>query len=104
MDITPPRESAGTDRLRLLNRQESTVRATAPVEPYPRIAPTEQHIPSPAPERRQGERRQGERRKAQALVLLDTRIPHERRLQYRRAEEKAARAEGDLATGIDTTA
>ncbi len=115
MDITPPRDSIGTDRLEEKNRRRSVPEADH-VEPASRPpstgewheqsrdpsrddrssrAPEEPNQSRPEGERRSGEeRRQKERRQNEREVLFEVRGQHERRTKLRRREDRERASQG----------
>lgn len=93
MKIESPADDIGLQNLKRTDRATGTVHEVDHLEPRARIAPSEErHEPLPTmPERRDGERRSGQdRRHEQQPHLLDTRTPHERRTQIRRAADRTA--------------
>lgn len=125
MDITPPRESEGTEALRRSNTQRgiAPADAIAPAQALRRSGggrdrPPER-IPQPSVpdrnswphvERRSGEdrRQQGDRRGRNDPAWLDTRSNRERRTHVRRAADREQLAETPSAAprpyGINTKA
>ncbi len=101
MDITPTADDKGLQRLKL-ERQDKSIKPTAPVEGYPRIPGSESQQPNPPPphrERRRDERRDGEeRRQHDDHRAYDTRGEHDRRHRLRREEDRlrASSPEGAL--------
>lgn len=124
MKIEPPADDLGLQHLKTTDRAKGKVDQVAHVEPYARITPSEQWREHPAegsktqgeagdkakphphePLPRQGERRRGsDRRKQQSPTLLDTRSPHERRTELRRADDRTAPDEQAPPGGIDELA
>jgi hypothetical protein len=108
MKIEPPADDLGLQHLKATDRAKGKVEQAAPLQRYARIAPSEerrdhpheggtvqgksapQGQPSPHDQQpRRGERRSGDdRRRHQTPALIDTRSPHERRTDLRRAEEQ----------------
>ena len=88
MHITPPADDYGLQKLKK-NDASSEVKETGKLEPYPRVESDEEHHEPKDPlvrERRKGDRRRRERRLLKTKSTIDTRTPHERRLQERREE------------------
>ncbi len=89
MKITPPADDYGLQKLKQANSR-SEVKETAKVEPYPRIAPSEERREPRHPvewEMRRQQRRKCERRLFKGNSLLNTRDSHERRLGSRRQND-----------------
>jgi hypothetical protein len=90
MDITPPKNDQGVQRLKEANRNGS-VKQTDRVSPFPAIESSETHHETdtkPAIERRQGQRRQHQRREEESTRQYDTRSGEERRQGSRRLEDR----------------
>jgi len=122
MKIEPPADDLGLQHLKTTDRAKGKVAEVDHVERYARIAPSEERrdgpragvdmapdkagAPSPhEPQPRHGERRSGgDRRRRHAPTLLDTRSPHERRTELRRAADQATPHEHPPAGGIDELA
>ena len=95
MTTTPPinRDDKGINALKSSNTQPTSSAPTEEIMPYPAIHPEgsrESRARRPQQHRRQhsGDRRQKERREKQALVLLDTRLPHDQRTRSRRGSDR----------------
>lgn len=90
MDITPPKNDQGIQRLKEANRNGS-VKQTDRVSPFPAIESSETHHETgskPAIERRQHQRRQRQRREEESARQFDTRSGSERRQGGRRVEDR----------------
>ncbi len=90
MDITPPKNDQGVQRLKELNRNGS-VKQTDRTSPYPPIESSETHHETgikPALERRQQQRRQVQRRQQESETPFNTRNGEERRQNGRRYEDR----------------
>ena len=113
MDITPPASDKGTQLLKLEN-ENSTVKPTAAVAPYPRIESSEERHERHPPltvERRQGQRRdEEERRQQRTETLFDTRSEQDRRNELRRQADREKPSEEEdssvpiAARGVDELA
>jgi hypothetical protein len=108
MKIEPPADDLGLQHLKATDRTKGKLEQVGPLQRYARIAPSEERRDHPhegvtvqgksAPQGqlsphdqqpRRGERRsRDDRRRSQAPALIDTRSPHERRTDLRRAEEQ----------------
>ncbi len=91
MDITPPKNDQGIQRLKEVNRNGS-VKQTDRVSPFPAIESSETHHESttrPVIERRQHQRRQQQRRQEESARQFDTRSGDERRQSGRRLEDRS---------------
>ncbi len=123
MKIEPPADDLGLQHLKATDRAKGKVEQVDHVEPYARIAPSEEphehpaEVPhqhaggdqTPTPEQplqpRRGERRGGgERRRQHEPTVLDTRSPHERRTEVRRQEDRDAARAHPAPGGIDELA
>lgn len=105
MDITPPGDDKGLQRLKLDN-EKGEVKQTGAVAPYPRIESSEErHEPRPPllRERRKHQRRTHERRQYDMETEFDTRSGDERRKTRRRAADQTAAAKSpeDASSGQD---
>lgn len=108
MDITPPANDKGTQRLKLDNK-DRTVKPTSAVAAYPRIESSEEEHTHQEPvsvERRKHQRRADDRRHEHTHTPFDTRSGQERRREQRRKTDSEAMLDSDElqhtpATGID---
>ncbi len=124
MKIEPPADDLGLQHLKATDRAKGKVEQVDHVEPYARIASSEQRHEHPAesialqgkpnpakeqnphePQPRQGDRRSGsDRRQHHVPTLLDTRSPHERRTGLRREADHETTDDHPPAGGIDELA
>ncbi len=94
MTTTPiNRDDKGINALKSSNTQPSSSGPTEEIMPYPAIHPEgsrESRARRPQQHRRQrsGDRRHEERRTKRSPVLLDTRLPHDRRTRARRGSDR----------------
>lgn len=90
MDITPPADDKGLQRLKLEQRN-TAIKPVRQTEAFPQI-PDERHqqakTPLPEEDRRHGQRRKGERRQQDLHTPYDTRSGIERRQTLRRSEDR----------------
>lgn len=99
MDITPPKNDQGVQRLKELNRNGS-VKQTERTSAYPPIESSETHHEAgvkPVLERRQQQRRQVQRRQQESETPFNTRSGDERRQGGRRYEDR--QEDGDSQSG-----
>lgn len=124
MKIEPPADDLGLQHLKTTDRAKGKVGEVDHVERYAPIAPSEERRDHPResvpkmgrtpgaaeqtprePRPRQGERRSGnDRRRQHTPTLLDTRSPHERRTELRRADDRPAADADTPPGGIDELA
>jgi hypothetical protein len=103
MDITPPASDKGVQRLKLEN-EDTTVKPTAQVAPYPRIESDEEHHHPRPPLTVAFERRQRQRRQQDRASRYDTRTHEERRTHLRRETDHRPQIEGEeMRHDADTT-
>ncbi|MDH5191758.1 MAG: hypothetical protein OEW89_10990 [Gammaproteobacteria bacterium] len=94
MTTTPiNRDDTGINALKSSNTQPAASEPTEEVMPYPMIHPEgsregRSRRPQQHRRRTRSDRRQEDRRKKQVAVLLDTRLPYERRVRSRRNADK----------------
>lgn len=94
MTTTPiNRDDTGINALKSSNTQPTSSEPAEELMPYPAIHPEgsrEGRSRRPQQHRRQrrGDRRQEERRKKRVPVLLDTRLPYDRRTRARRGSDR----------------
>ena len=92
MKITPPADDYGLQMLKQADSHRE-IKETGKLEPYPRIASSEERHEPKQPmvsERRQERRRHRERRLVRFNTLLNTRDSHERRAKARREPGETA--------------
>ena len=95
MTTTPiNRDDAGINALKSSNTKPTSSDPTEEVRPYPAIHPegsleNRSRRPQQHHRKRNGDRRDEERRGKQVQVLLDTRLPYDRRTRPRRGSDRA---------------
>lgn len=94
MTTTPiNRDDTGINSLKSSNTKPTSSEPTEEIKPYPAIHPEgslegRSRRPQQHRRKRSGDRRHDERREKQVQVLLDTRLPFDRRTRPRRGSDR----------------